>query len=83
MAEQVGVAKSQVSRENMEAGERLLKELTERDFCQHDLLIIYINGLGFGDDVVVAVVGVDVQGNTLVAKKRLVSKQVGHGEAVG
>lgn len=30
MAETVGVSKSEVSRENIEAGERLLKELAER-----------------------------------------------------
>jgi len=39
-----------------------LKELTERDYSQHDLLIVYIDGLRFGDYVVVAAVGVDVSG---------------------
>jgi transposase-like protein len=70
MAEQVGVSKSQVSRENIEAGERLLKELAERDFSQHDLLIIYIDGLRFGDYVVVAAVGVDVSGQKHVLALR-------------
>jgi hypothetical protein len=70
MAEQVGVSKSQVSRENIDAGERLLKELTERDFSQHDLLIIYIDGLRFGDYVVVAAVGVDVSGQKHVLALR-------------
>ncbi len=32
MADTVGVSKSQVSRETIEAGEKLLKELAERDF---------------------------------------------------
>ena len=32
MAEQVGISKSQVSREFIDAGERLLKEPAERDF---------------------------------------------------
>jgi transposase-like protein len=63
MAEQVGVSKSQVSRENIDAGERLLQELAERDFSQHDLLILYIDGMRFGDYLVVAAVGVDAQGN--------------------
>ena len=62
MAEQVGVSKSQVSRENIDAGERLLKELAERDYSQHDLLILYIDGLRFGDYLVVAAVGVDASG---------------------
>lgn len=70
MAEQVGVSKSQVSRENIEAGERLLKELTERDFSQHDLLIIYIDGMRFGDYLVIAAVGVDSQGNKHVLALR-------------
>lgn len=62
MAQQVGVSKSQVSRENIDAGERLLKELAERDFSQHDLLVLYIDGLRFGDYLVVAAVGVDAAG---------------------
>jgi putative transposase len=70
MAEQVGVSKSQVSRENIEAGERLLKELADRDFSQHDLLIIYIDGMRFGDYLVVAAVGVDSQGNKHVLALR-------------
>jgi len=70
MAEQVGVSKSQVSRENIDAGERLLKDLTQRDFSQHDLLILYIDGLRFGDYLVVAAVGVDAQGNKHVLALR-------------
>jgi len=42
MAEQVGISKSQVSRENIEAGERLLKDLAERDFSDKDILVVYI-----------------------------------------
>jgi transposase-like protein len=63
MAEQVGISKSQVSRENIEAGERLLKDLAERDFTKLDLLVIYIDGMRFGDHLVVAAVGVDAEGN--------------------
>jgi transposase-like protein len=70
MAEQVGVSKSQVSRENIEAGERLLKELTERGFSQHDLLIIYIDGLRFGEYLVIAAVGVDAAGQKHVLALR-------------
>jgi len=70
MAEQVGVSKSQVSRENIDAGERLLQELAERDFSQHDLLILYIDGLRFGDYLVVAAVGVDAQGQKHVLALR-------------
>ena len=63
MAEQVGVSKSQVSRENIEAGERLLKELAERNFADKDILIVYIDGLVFGDWHVIGVVGVDSEGH--------------------
>lgn len=63
MAEQVGVSKSQVSREFIDAGERLLKELAERDFSGLDLLVIYIDGLQFGSYHVICAVGVDSQGH--------------------
>jgi hypothetical protein len=64
MAEQAGVSKSQVSRENIEAGERLLKALAERSFSQDDLIIIYIDGVRFGDYVGMAAVGVAVSGQS-------------------
>lgn len=63
MADQVGISKSQVSRENIEAGERLLRELAERDFSQKDILIVYIDGMRFGPYHVIAAVGVDAEGH--------------------
>jgi len=63
MAEQVGISRSSVSRESIEAGERLLKSLAERDFSRLDLLIIYVDGMQFGDFHVIAAVGVDVEGH--------------------
>jgi transposase-like protein len=63
MADQVGISKSQVSRENIEAGERLLRELAERDFSEKDILIVYIDGLRFGPYHVIAAVGVDAEGH--------------------
>ncbi len=62
MAEQVGISKSAVSREFIEAGERLLKELAERDFSQTDILIVYIDGIQFGPYHVICAVGVDEDG---------------------
>jgi putative transposase len=62
MADQVGISKSQVSRENIEAGERLLRELAERDFSEKDILIVYIDGMRFGPYHVIAAVGVDTEG---------------------
>jgi transposase-like protein len=63
MAETVGISKSQVSREFIEAGERLLKEVAERDFSDVDLLVIYIDGVQFGPYHVICAVGVDERGH--------------------
>ena len=63
MAQTVGVSKSSVSREAMEASEQVLKELAERRFDDRDILLIYLDGLRFGRYHVLAAVGVDCQGN--------------------
>ena len=63
MAETVGVSKSQVSRETIEAGERLLKDLAERDFSKLDMLAVWIDGLQLGAYHVICAVGVDDAGN--------------------
>ena len=70
MAEQVGVSKSQISRQTMQAGEKLLKDLAERDFSEQELLVIYLDGLRFGDHHVIAAVGVDGQGQKHVLALR-------------
>lgn len=62
MAETVGVKKSSVSREWIEASAQTLKELSERRFDDVDLLIIYLDGLIFGDHHVLAAIGVDSAG---------------------
>jgi transposase-like protein len=63
MAETVGVSKSQVSRESIEAGERLLKDLAERDFSQLDILAVWIDGIQLGSYHVICAVGVDALGH--------------------
>src|SRR5664279_53271 len=63
MAETVGVSRSQVSRETIEAGERLLKDLAERDFAKLDLLAVWIDGLQLGSYHVICAVGVDAEGH--------------------
>jgi transposase-like protein len=62
MAETVGVSKSQVSRETIEAGERLLKDLAERDFSTLDILAVWIDGIQLGSYHVICAVGVDAEG---------------------
>lgn len=62
MAETVGVSKSNVSREAVAASEAALSELLSRRFEDVDILIIYIDGVFFGEQCVIAAVGVDDQG---------------------
>ena len=63
MADQVGISKSEVSRETIEAGTRVLKELAERDLSALDVLVVYVDGIVFGDYHVLAAVGVDATGS--------------------
>jgi len=62
MADQVGISKSAVSRETIEAGTRVLAELAERDLSELDVLVVYVDGIVFGDYHVLAAVGVDATG---------------------
>ncbi len=62
MADTVGVSRSTVSREAIAASEAALQQLLERRFDNVDLLIIYIDGMHFGEQCVLAAVGVDVEG---------------------
>lgn len=70
MADTVGVSKSAVSREMIEASEATLEQLMERRFDDLDLLIIYIDGMNFQDQCVLAAVGVDVEGRKHVLALR-------------
>ncbi len=62
MAESVGISKSAVSRANIEAGEKLLKELAERRFDELEILIIYLDAIVLGDYHVLGAIGVDSTG---------------------
>ena len=62
MANQVGISKSEVSRETIEAGTRVLQELAERDLGELDVGVVYLDGIVFGDYHVLAAVGVDATG---------------------
>jgi putative transposase len=63
MAETVGVAKSSVSAEAIEASEEELHQLSERRWEGLDILIVYLDGLIFGSHHLLAAVGVDAQGH--------------------
>ena len=62
MADQMGISKSEVSRETIEAGTRVLQELAERDLSELEVLVVYLDGIQFGDYHVLAAVGVDARG---------------------
>lgn len=66
MAETVGVSKSAVSREFVEASAKSLEALVERRLDDREWLIIYLDGMVFGATHVLAAVGVDAQGNKRV-----------------
>ena len=58
----VGVSKSQVSRETIEAGERVLADLASRDFSKLDILAVWIDGIQLGPYHVICAAGVDDKG---------------------
>jgi putative transposase len=63
MADTVGISKSSVSRAIIQASETQVEKLLNRRFDDVDLVIIYVDGMHFGDQCVIGAVGVDVQGN--------------------
>ena len=63
MADTVGVSKSSVSRATIQASEAEVEKLLNRRFEDVDLLIIYVDGIHFGDQCVIGAVGVDAKGN--------------------
>jgi putative transposase len=62
MAQTVGVSRSAISREAIEASEQELKQLQERRWDQTEILVIYIDGQCFGGHPLMGVVGVDTEG---------------------
>jgi len=63
MAQTAGVSKSAVSRQVVEASEAEVETLLTRRFDGLKLLVIYIDGLIFGDYTMIGAVGVDLEGN--------------------
>jgi transposase-like protein len=62
MAATVAVSKSNLSREFVEASEQTLKELCARRFEDKDILIVYLDGIRFGQTHVIVALGVDTEG---------------------
>ncbi len=63
MAETAEVSRSAVSRAAIEASEAEVEALVSRRFDDLKLLVIYIDGLVFGDYTRIGVVGVDAEGH--------------------
>ena len=63
MAETAGVSRSAVSRQIIAASEAEVEALLARRFDDVQLLIIYIDGLVFGDYTMIGAVGVDTKGH--------------------
>lgn len=62
MAATVGVSRSSVSRQAIEASAEQLKELQERRWEGIEILVIYIDGQRFASHHIMSAVGVDVDG---------------------
>ena len=62
MAETVGVSRSSVSRQAMEASAEQLKALREKRWDTVEILVIYIDGQRFGAHHILSAVGVDREG---------------------
>ncbi len=63
MAASVGISKSSVSRQFIDESAQELERLAARRFDRLELLIIYLDGLIFGQHHVLCAVGVDAQGH--------------------
>lgn len=64
MAETVGISKSAVSERAIEASTAQLEELLNRRWDEVELLVIYIDGMRFGEHHVISAVGVEFNENT-------------------
>ncbi len=63
IADTVGISKSSVSREFIEASAEELKQLCERPLGDLDLLVIYLDGMVFAEHHIIAALGVDRKGH--------------------
>ena len=66
MADSVGISKSTVSRQTIAAAEQALAERLARRLEEKDILVVYIDGLHFGEYCVLGAVGVDAEGHKMV-----------------
>ncbi len=72
MAATVGVSKSAISRQAIDASTEQLQQLRERRWDKVEILVIYIDGQRFAEHHVLSAVGVDVEG-----RKHILGLQAG------
>jgi len=70
IADTVGVSKSSVSREFVEASAEELKRLCEKPLDALELLVIYLDGMVFGEHHIVAAVGADLEGYKWISNEK-------------
>src|SRR3974390_2144282 len=63
MAATMGVSRSAVSRQAIEASAEQLQQLQERRWEGLEILVLYIDGQRFASHHIISAVGVDVEGN--------------------
>lgn len=61
----IGVSKSTVSRQFVEASAKELKAFQERDLSDHDVVAIFLDGKTFADDMMVVALGVTMDGDKI------------------
>ena len=62
----IGLSPSTVSRQFIEASAEKLKELQERDLSDFDFVTLFLDGKAFADDVMVAALGVTMDGTKVI-----------------
>jgi len=62
----IGLSPSTVSRQFIEASSEKLKELQERDLSGFDFVTLFLDGKAFADDVMVAALGVALDGTKVI-----------------
>jgi transposase-like protein len=75
IAEGTGLGKSTVSRAFVRASARSLAQINGRDLSKEQFVAVFIDGIGFGDALVVAALGVTLEG-----EKRVLGLIEGHTE---
>lgn len=62
----LGLKKSSVSKAFVKGSKQSLEELNDRDLSGHDFVAIMIDGIGFGERLVIAALGLTVRGQKIV-----------------